>query len=93
MKSIIRTACLTVIFAATLGSSQAAFACSSGFLADLACRAGIIKKETAQDLDRRHAQMGRPLDSAYRAGLNSVVPGAGDAWRLNDEMKRRGVIR
>ena len=55
-----------LIVAAALAASlaaPAAHACSSGFLADLACRAGLIDKKTANGLDR------------VNDGLKDVIPG------------------
>ena len=52
-----------VVTALTLATASAALAdCSPGFLANLACGAGIINKETANTLDGFHAQIGNSLD-------------------------------
>lgn len=65
---------------ATFGLSTAAHAeCSSGFLANLACEAGLIDQQTAQAADRLNAQMGQPVDHAITQGMDAVVPGSGTA--------------
>jgi hypothetical protein len=63
-------------FFAAFGASNA-HACSSGFLADLACRAGIIDQRTANTLDGIHAGLGNPLDHAAPAIAEWAVPGSG----------------
>jgi hypothetical protein len=62
-------------------STPAVAKCSSGFLANAACQAGIIDKQTANGLDAAHAAAGRPLDhlanQAAGAAANYFVPGSG----------------
>lgn len=79
-------------------SIGAANACSSGFLADLACRAGVINQDQAHALDAAHAAMGRPLDhmanQAAGAAVNYVAPGAGvyvtQGLEMRDQFNRGG---
>lgn len=76
--------------AAAFTTAGTAHACSSGFLADLACQAGIIDQNTAQTLDRLNAQTGQPVDNAIYQGMDALVPGAGTVARGYAGMQNRG---
>lgn len=82
----------SIVFASA-GVSSASAGCSSGFLADLACQAGLIDKQTANNLDAAHAAAGRPLDHAANqaagAAANYVVPGSGVYVTQGLEMRDR----
>lgn len=63
------------------GISGAAHACSPGFLADLACRAGIIDQTTANTLDGLNRDLGKPVEQGFALGLDTfLAPGAGRAF-------------
>jgi hypothetical protein len=84
-----------------LGSTSAHADCSPGFLANLACQAGIIDEETANDLDAWHEDMGRPFDHAVNraagAAVDSSVPGAckfvTEGFELRDAIRRNELNR
>ena len=86
------------VAAMTVLVSGGAQACSSGFFADVACRAGLIDKQTANGLDAAHAGMGRPLDhmanQAAGAAANYIAPGSGpyvtQGLELRDQYTRGG---
>jgi hypothetical protein len=53
----------TVVAAASVGLVAPASArCTKGFLADLACRLGVIPPDAARAADRLHKGLGNPLD-------------------------------
>lgn len=63
------------------GISGAAHACSPGFLADLACRAGIIDQATANGLDDLNKALGKPVEQGAAIALDTfVAPGTGRAF-------------
>ena len=47
--------------------------CSPGFIANLACKTGIISKKKANTLDQIHRRIGKPLDRAGRVILHRVI--------------------
>jgi hypothetical protein len=63
--------------ASSLTAGQAQAKCSSGFIANALCNAGVIDKQTANTLDRGHQVLGNPLDRAAPVIAESVVPGSG----------------
>uniref|UniRef100_A0A7C1P8I2 Uncharacterized protein n=1 Tax=Agrobacterium albertimagni TaxID=147266 RepID=A0A7C1P8I2_9HYPH len=68
-----------------------ASACSSGILADVACRFGVIDQRTANGLDQAHAALGRPIETKILPGIaDGVYPGAGQAMRMYDQFNRGG---
>lgn len=64
------------------GISGAAHACSSGFIADALCQAGIIDQNTANTLDGINAQ-GKFVERGVATVLDTyVAPGAGGAYLM-----------
>ena len=81
------------VVAMSLGATSAQAGCSKGFIADLACRAGVINKQTANGLDAVHAGIGRPLDRMAPAigGMvaGPVGAGIGTVWQQQDQLRRQ----
>ncbi|WP_342110872.1 hypothetical protein [Methylobacterium sp. SI9] len=77
----------------SLGTNSAQAGCSKGALADLACRAGLINKQTANSLDAFHAGIGRPLDRLAPAmggvAAGPVGAGIGTVWQRQDQFRRQ----
>lgn len=64
------------------GISGSAHACSSGFIADVFCQAGVIDQNTANTLDGINAQ-GKFVERGVATVLDSYVgPGAGEAYLM-----------
>lgn len=71
------------------GFSTGALAnCSSGFIADALCQAGVIDQQTANTADAWNAATGQPVDNAIYDGMDDFVPGSGDAARLYAQRDR-----
>lgn len=86
------------LFVVSAGTTSAFADCSSGFIANALCQAGVIDKNTANTADRIHAGMGRPLDhlanQAAGAGANYILWGSGpavtQALEARDQWNRSG---
>ncbi|WP_037456464.1 hypothetical protein [Sinorhizobium fredii] len=74
MKSMVYSGLIVV---SSLFSTDAFANCSSGFLADAACRLGIVSKETANTMDEVHALAGNPLDQMVSGGNANNGAGGG----------------
>jgi len=83
MKKVMIIATAAVSALAMSGAAHAK--CSSGFIANALCEAGVIDKDTANAADRVHADIGRPLDrmgnEAAAAASDYFVPGSGQYVR------------
>lgn len=89
IRTLAKTTAIAIAAFGMAGSAQAG-SCSSGFLADLACQAGLIDQDTAQSLDAANKALGQPVDQAVYAGMDYVVPGSGTAARGYAQLQQRG---
>lgn len=82
---------VTAAMVSTISATEAFANCSPGFLADLACQAGIIDQQTANGLDQFHAGMGRPIETQIVPAIaDAWLPGAGVALTTWDQRNRNG---